>query len=246
MRVGWWRALQALAAVALLTGAAGAVVLGPDSRFVSGPHAIDTDVSAVVTQPGVLRWKNLQIEVLAEVPANKPVFVGLGNSVDVMSYLDSTHRLEVTAFRPPWSPATELVEGNPAAPAAPTALDWWIDGQGGLGGAAIDTRLPDETVSVAIVAVGEANLRGLEVSIAYGLHGGFARSLGLIAAGAAIIALVQLLLVRPDEEEDVVYVVVDEDGTEREISADELDELGEYEVVEETVVEDTPVEQEPR
>lgn len=245
MRVGWWRVLQALAAAALVTGVVGAVVLGPDSRFVSGPHAIDTDVSAVVTQPGVLTWKNLQVEVLAEVPANKPVFVGLGNSVDVMSYLDSTRRLEVTGFGTPWSPETELIDGNPAAPAAPTALDWWIDGQGGLGGAAIDTRLPDETVSVAIVSVGEANLRGLEVSIAYGLHGGFARSLGLIAAGAAIIALVQLLLVRTDEE-DVVYVVVDEDGTEREISADELDELGEYEVVEETVVEDAPVEQEPR
>lgn len=233
----WWRVLQALAAVALLAGLAGAVVLGPDSRFVSGPHEVDTDVSAVVTRPGVIGWKNLQVEVLAEVPASKPIFVGLANSVDAMSYLESTRRLEVTGFAPPWSPRTELIDGNPAAPAAPTAMDWWITAKAGLGGAAIDARLPDETVSVAIISVGEANLRGLRVSIAYGLHGGFARSVGLAVVGLAVLLLVQLIVGRRPEADDVVYVVVDEDGNERELTAGELDQLAEYEVIEETVVE---------
>lgn len=230
-----WRALQAAGVVALLLGVAGIAVFGTDSRFVSGPHPIDTEASAVVTRPGVIGWKNVEIEVLAEVPSDKPVFVGLGNSVDVMSYVSATDRLEVTSFDTPWRIETADVDGGPALPAAPTAMDWWIAGEGGLGGAVLQTRLPDETVSIAVLSVGDANLRGLTISTAYGIDGIFARSLGLVVAGAAVVALVHLLLRRrEDDEQEVVYVVVEEDGSEREISAEEMAELGEVEIIEET------------
>lgn len=233
--LGWF--LAALGALLLVLGAAVAVVLGPDSRFTTGPHPVDTSGTVVLTQPGVIGWEGLQVDVLVEVPADKPVFVGLGNSVDVTDYVSETQRLEVTSFERPWEIETETVDGRPGLPGAPTALDWWIAGSAGLGGASISVTLPDETTSLAVVAVGATNLSGLEVTLAYGPRGGFAGSLGVVLLGAGVL-LAGVLVLRglsataadEDDEievvEEIVYVVVDEDGVEREISAEEAQALG--------------------
>jgi hypothetical protein len=240
-KLGW--ALAALGVLVALLGAAVMVVLGPDSRFSTGPHAIETDDVAVVTTPGVISWADVQVDVLAEVPVRKPIFVGLGNSVDVSDLVGRTRRVEVTSFQRPWKIATRDVKGNANLPGAPTALDWWIASSAGLGGASITAELPDETVSLAILSVGSSNLTGLQVTVAYGVKGGFAKGAGLLLLGAGVLWL-GLLLRRPPQdpgedwdEEDVVYVYVDEHGVEREISAEEAREL---EIVEE-VVEEVPV-----
>src|SRR5689334_21964558 len=140
------------------------VLLGPDGRFTTGPHPVDTDGVAVVTARTVISWKNVGVEILAEVPANKPVFVGLANSVDLQAYLKGIKRLEVTSFDTPWNLKTRQTAGRNALPGAPTAVDWWRASSAGLGGAAIKLRLPDETLSAAILSVGSSNLRGLQVT----------------------------------------------------------------------------------
>jgi hypothetical protein len=180
-------AVAVIGAIVAVLGLVIMILLGPDGRFTSGPHAIDTDGVAVVTAPTVISWKNLEVEILAEVPANKPVFVGLANSVDTQAYLKGIERLEVTSFETPWKLKTRTVAGRSALPGAPTALDWWRADAAGLGGAAIKLRLPDETLSAAILSVGSSNLRGLRVTIAYGLQGGFLKGLGLLLAGAGIV-----------------------------------------------------------
>ena len=236
---GWpaWVALG-LGALLAVAGLVVMVVLGPDSRFTTGPHAVETDGTAVVTAPGVITYRGLQVDVLVEVPAGKPVFVGLGNTVDVQDYVGGTQRLEVTSFRVPWQPRTREVEGEPVLPGAPTALDWWRADSAGLGGAAISTTLPDEGVSLAILAVGATNLSGLEVTFAYGVRGGFGLGLGALLGGSGLAlagvlarrsALVPALGAEEDrapataveEVEEVVYVFVDERGVEHEISAEE-------------------------
>lgn len=230
-----------LGALVALLGAAIMVLLGPDGRMVSGPHPIDTDGIAIVTEPSVLSWSGLQIDVLAELPANKPVFIGLGNSVDVNDFVRGTQHLEVTNFHTPWTVRTRVVEGRDNLTSAPTALDWWLAQGAGLGGASLSTTLPDQTVSVAILTVGSSNLRGLTVTIGYGLRGGFGVGVGLLLLGLGMVLLGRLLwrgavlwplrdgggAARVIEGEDiefveeVVYVFVDEDGVEHEISPDE-------------------------
>lgn len=236
-RLGWL--VLVLASLSLLAGLALMVVLGPDSRFVTGPHEVDTDGIAVVTAPRVISYSGLRIDVLAEVPVNKPVFVGLGNTVDVQDYLGAAQRLEVTSFSTPWEPRAREVEGTPALPGAPTALDWWISDSAGLGGASISTTLPDETVSLAILSVGATNLSGLQVTFAYGLEGGFAQGAGLallgvggLIGGRALVRDDELFLDDDDDDEElyeeveeVVYVYVDEDGVEHEISEQEAERL---------------------
>lgn len=238
-RSGW--ALSVLGVLLALAGTAVMVLLGPDSRFSTGPHAIETDDIAVVTAPKVIRWADVQVDVLAEVPVRKPVFIGIGNAVDVQDYLAKTQRLEITSFERPWTIDTRSVEGTPSLPGAPTALDWWIDSSAGLGGASISAQLPDQTVSVAILSVGSSNLAGLEVTLAYGVRGGFAKGVAALLAGLALVWVGVLVrrggwisddddddVVDPDGDgddagvvEEIVYVYVDEDGVEHEITAEE-------------------------
>lgn len=241
-RMSW--VLTGLGALSAVAGLALILILGPDGRFSTGPHSVETDGIAVVTAPKVISWADLQIDVLAEVPAQKPVFVGIGNSVDVENFVGQTARLEVTGFHTPWKPKTRQVAGRPGLPGAPTALDWWRAAAAGRGGATISTNLPDETVSLAILSVGDSNLSGLKVSIAYGIKGGFFKGLGLLMLGAGAILLGRLLRrgediwsQNEDDEEDVVYVFIDDDGVEHEISAEEAED---YEVaeVEEVVVDE--------
>lgn len=234
---GW--AVSAVGLVIALVGVALMVVLGPDNRIVTGPHPVDVEGSVVVTAPRVIRWTDAQVDILAELPAQKPLFVGVGNSVDVKSFVGGTERVEVTEFDTPWDLTTRVVDGRPSVQAAPTALDWWLADSAGLGGASISLRLPDEQVSLAIVSIGASNLSGLQVTLAYGMQGGFAKGIGLLllGLGGGLLGLVVrrrtaqsgLLTELIDTDEEIVYVVVDDDGVERELTADEV-EAGGFEV----------------
>lgn len=227
-----------LGAFTALLGVAIVVYFGPDGRVISGPHAVQTDGVAIVAVPAALSWSGLQISVLAELPANKPVFVGLGNAIDVADYVDKTRRIEVERFHPPWALRTRTIAGPDNLPSAPTSLDWWLAHGAGVGGASFTTTLPDEAVSLAILSVGSSNLRGLTVTVAYGIRGGFYLGVGLLLLGIGM-ALMGRLLRRGgawcgepaddpiDDEiieiiEEVVYVYVDEDGVEHEIGEAEL------------------------
>ncbi|MGH3425296.1 MAG: hypothetical protein ACRDO8_11230 [Nocardioidaceae bacterium] len=175
--------LVLLALLTVLVGAAMAVLLGPDDRAVTGPHAVDADGVAVVTAPGVISWAGPTVSVTAEVADDRPVFVGVGNSVDVEDYVGETERLVVDSYEVPWSITTSREDGKPNLPASPTALDWWIEDGAGLGGASITFALPDETVSLAILSVGANDLKGLTVTTSYDVRGGFGIGLGLVAVG---------------------------------------------------------------
>ncbi len=232
-RMSW--VLTVFGALLAIAGLGVMLILGPDSRFTTGPHAVETEGIAVVTAPKVITWANVRIDVLAEVPVQKPIFVGLGNTVDVQDYVSETARLEFTDFHTPWKTKTRTIDGKAGLPGAPTALDWWIAGSAGRGGAGISTNLPDQTVSLAILSVGDSNLSGLKVSLAYGVEGGFAKGIGVLLLGAGAVLLGRLVrrgtplwADRAADEDDVVYIYVDEDGIEHEISADDAEQ---YEIV---------------
>lgn len=228
---GW--VISALGIIVALAGLALMVLLGPDNRIVTGPHPVDVDGSVVVTGPRVIRWTDAQVDVLAEVPAQKPLFLGIGNTVDVESLVQGAERVEITKFETPWDPTARLVDGRSSVRAAPTALDWWLADSAGLGGASISLRLPQEPVSLAIVSVGASNLSGLQVTLAYGIQGGFSKGLGLLllGLGGALAGVVVrhrtveggLLEGLVETDEEVVYVIVDENGVERELTADEVE-----------------------
>ncbi|MFD1827220.1 MULTISPECIES: hypothetical protein [Mumia] len=189
--------LLALGILLALAGAVVAVAMGPDDRLTTGPHDVRADGRAVVTRPAVLARYGPQVSVLVEVPGDKPVFLGLGHTVDVEDYVSSTARVEVTRFRVPWSLKSRVATGEPQLRAAPTALDWWIMQAAGVGGAELRFTLPDEPVSLAVLAVGDSDLKGLRVTASYEVPGAFGVGVGMAATGlgAALLGLVALRLV---------------------------------------------------
>lgn len=252
---GW--ALTVLGLLCALLGLSMAVVLGPDGRRTTGPHTVDVDSSVLVTAPRVITWGDVKVDVLVEVPAKKPVFIGLGNTVDVENLVANVQRTEVTKFETPWKPTLKAHDGEqPTVRGAPTALDWWIADSAGLGGASISTTLPDEPTSIAVVAIGASSLSGLKVTLAYGIAGGFFKGLGLAFVGAGLFLGGRILRrgespleegdLRGNDEDDeeVVYVYVDDDGVEHVLTEDEIDDA-QFEVIVEDEDEPEP-EPEPR
>jgi hypothetical protein len=176
--------LMLLGFLLLVGGSWTAALLGPDGRTFTGQHPLDTDAKALVTAPGVLGWAGPTVTVDVTVVDEQPVFVGVGNTVDVLDYLAETDRLVVTDLRIPWRMETERVPGRPYVPAAPTAVDWWIASGAGQGGARTSFALPEESASVAVVALGETDLSGAALTSSYDVKGGF--GLGLGAAGLGV------------------------------------------------------------
>lgn len=185
--------LLALGILVAILGAAAAVAFGPDDRMTTGTREVDTDTRAVVTRPPVLARYGPQVSVTAELPDDKPVFLGLAHTLDLDDYVKSTARLEVTRYRVPWSLRTREAAGDPQLPAAPTALDWWIEQAAGVGGAQLRFRLPEDTVSLAVLAVGDADLSGLKLTAAYEVPGAFGVAVGSAVAGVGV-ALIGLVV----------------------------------------------------
>ena len=179
-------ALMVAALGCLLSGTAMAVLLGTDNRAVTGPHPMSFDGVAMVTAPDVLSWAGPTVTVLVELPNERPVFVGLGNAVDVTDYLRDTPVLRVESYEVPWTITTSEVDGQDFVPAAPTALDWWLAQSAGQGGASLTFRLPEETVSLAVIGVGDTKLEDLRVTASYDLAGGFGIGLGLVGLGLGL------------------------------------------------------------
>lgn len=172
--------LMVIAVLALLAGAALAVVLGPDNRAETGPHEIATDAPIVVTEPDVLGWAGPTITVSVGVADRQQVFVGAANAVDVADYVGPARRTEVTDYRLPWDISTEDVDGAERLPVAPGDLDWWVAQETGTGDATLSVELPEQAFALAVVAVGGGSLEGLEVTASYDVDGGFGIGLGLV------------------------------------------------------------------
>jgi len=242
--VGGW-ALIVLGCAGALVGLAMAILLGPDGRRTTGPHPVPVEGSVLVTGPKALDWVDVRVDILAEVPASKPVFVGMASTVDVDDYVKGVQHVEISRFSTPWQPELRDVAGEQlTVRGAPTALDWWLAESAGLGGANLSVTLPDEPVSLAVVAIGSSNLSGLNITLAYGIKGGFYKGIGLLLVGAGAMLAGRMVLrgdhaleegFAPDADDQVVYVLVDEDGVEHVLSEAEV-EAGEFDVVTEEVV----------
>ncbi len=210
--VGW--GLVAAAVLCLLVGAAMALLLGPDDRIRSAPQALGTDASIVVTAPGALALSGPTVRIEASLPDDRPVFVGLGNAVDVSDYTDGVAALVVDEIDVPLDVGTEDVDGEPALVADPASLDWWLASESGDGTAAVSAELPSTPAQLVVAAVDGGDLEGLEVVAAYELDGGFGIGLGLIglSVGLALFGWIALRR-RAAEWDDWDDDEVDEDET---------------------------------
>ncbi len=115
------------------------------------------------------------MQVDATLPDDRPVFIGLGNAVDVSDYTDGVEALVVDDIDVPFSLDAAEVSGGPALPAKPSSLDWWLASDRGRGGAGLTAQLPAEPSQLLVAAVDGGDLEGLEVRASFELAGRFRR-----------------------------------------------------------------------
>jgi hypothetical protein len=192
--LGW---LVAAAGVLLIVAGVGcAVLVGADSAVSSGTHRLTSDGSAIVTGETALDHAGPDVQVTASTPDGGPVFIGLGNAVDVADYLADAAVTRVDSFSLPWDIATTRVPGDAAPAADPRNLDWWLVRDSGDGSASIDFPLPDDVVDVVIMDPDRGREFAVDVTVAVEVPGLFAGAIAVAAFGVGLVLGAVLLLRR--------------------------------------------------
>lgn len=186
-------ALLVVAAVGcLLVGVALAAVFGTDDRARTGPHQVGGSAAVLTSAPDLLRVAGPVVQVTAQLPDDRPVFLGVGNAVDVASY---THQVALTSIdavsvRPSRSHPLRLglsrVGGAARLPAPPSDIDWWLASSSGQGQAVLLVELPTDPASLVVAALDDEPLDDLVLTASYLLPGAFGIGLGLVGLGLGL------------------------------------------------------------
>jgi len=178
------------AVVCLLVGTATAALFGPDDRAQTGLLPVSGDAGVAVVEPRVLPVAGLDVQVTAQTGAERPLFLGLGNAVDVDSYTDGVAQTRVKqvqlrrSLKQPLRLVAAPVTGSDTLPGPPDEIDWWFAAQQGDGAVQMQVELPTTQAQVVVVALDGEPLGGLEVGASYHQQGAFGTGLGL--AGLAL------------------------------------------------------------
>jgi hypothetical protein len=190
--LGW--ALGAVGVALLVVAIAVAAIVGPDSAVSSGTHRMTSDGVAIVTSDEALDHSGPTVTVTASTADGGPVFVGVGNAVDVRDYLAGSPVTRVDTFSFPWDVTITAVDGKSAPAADPRELDWWLVSGSGDGSASVDFPLPDEVVDVVIMSPDRGRGLVADITVAVELPGLFTGAiaaalfaLGLMLAGIAVL-----------------------------------------------------------
>ncbi len=184
--------LVLVAVPCLLVGVGTVLAFGTDDRVSSGLQPVSSGATVAASAPDLLRVAGPEVRVTARLPDSRPVFIGLGNAVDVASYTDAvaltsvdTVSARVSRTRP-ITLGVSQVAGGAALPAAPTEVDWWLASGAGRGEATVLVELPPDQASVVVFALDDQPLGDLQVRASYVLPGAFGVGLGLIGLAVGL------------------------------------------------------------
>jgi hypothetical protein len=193
--VGW--VLGAVGVALLVAGVTCAAIVGTDSSVSSGSHELQSAGAAIVTGDGVVDRVGPTVTISVTTPDGSPVFVGVGNAVDVDDYLAGSPVTRVDSFSLSWDVTTKAVEGRSAPAADPRDLDWWLVSDAGDGSATIDFPMPDDVVDVVVMDPDRGRGFVADITVGVEVPGLFAGAIAVAAFGLGLVlAAVSTLLVR--------------------------------------------------
>ncbi|MEJ1107129.1 MULTISPECIES: hypothetical protein [unclassified Kribbella] len=177
--------------VVTLAGAVAAFwLVGPDNTITTGSRQFTSQGLAVITAPDLLDRHGPTLHVTAT--GDRPLFVGVGQDLDVANYLAGTAHTRLIRFDPPASYGTQEMRGRSAKLMPPGELDWWVAQAGGSGQQSVAWPIQDGRYDVVVMnadgtpAVGADVRFGVEVDRAFGIC--------LLVLGAGILVLTLGLL----------------------------------------------------
>ncbi|MEV0282750.1 hypothetical protein AB0H36_01390 [Kribbella sp. NPDC050820] len=172
--------------VVTIAGAVAAFwLVGPDNTVTTGSRQFTSQGLAVISAPDLLDRHGPTLHVTAT--GDKPVFVGVGQDLDVADYLAGASHTRLIRFDPPATFGTQEMRGRSARLTPPAELDWWVAEAGGTGRQSLAWPIQDGRYDVVVMnadgtpAVGADVRFGVEVERAFGVC--------LLALGAGILVL---------------------------------------------------------
>ena len=185
-----------LALVGLLVTFAGAVaafwLVGPDNTVDTGEQHLTSKGLAVMTAPDLLDRHGPTLHVTAS--AQKPVFVGVGQDIDVASYLGASQYTRVVRFDAPAKFDTQEMKGGAAALSQPDALDWWIVKASGAGKQSIAWPIADGRYDVVVLNADGSPAVDAKVVFGVELDGAFVTCLLILGAGVVLLVVGLLMM----------------------------------------------------
>ncbi len=189
-------ALLVVGAILVLAGAAATLLIGPDDTAQSGPHDVFTPGVAILTEAEALHYVGPTLHLTVERDDDTPVFVGVGNEVDVLSYVDGASRRVVSRVKLPWTPtATETGTGLEPLP-APGQQPWWIDSVDGAGAQELVWPIPHGRYSIAVLNADGSPAVDVKVTLGLEMKGAFYAALAVTVFGLALLLLGVWLWIR--------------------------------------------------
>ncbi|WP_432884012.1 hypothetical protein ACQPYH_43010 [Kribbella sp. CA-245084] len=180
--------------VATVAGAVAAFwLVGPDNTISTPSREFASSGLAVVTAPTLLDRHGPTLHVNAS--GDKPLFVGIGQDLDVRDYLAGSAHTRLTRFDPPGTFGTQDLRGRSGKLTPPGQLDWWV-AQSASGSQSVSWPMQDGRYEVVVMNADGTPAVGAQVSFGVQVHRLFGICLLVLGAGVLVLALGLALMFR--------------------------------------------------
>ena len=186
------------ALVGLLVTAVGAAaafwLVGPDNTVDTGEQQLAGQGLAVMTAPDLLDRHGPALHVTAKSTDGRPIFVGVGNDLDVASYLSNSQHTKVVRLAVPVKLETQESKGGLTPLTAPASLEWWVVKAGGSGSQSIEWPIADGRYDVVVMNADGSPGTAAKVNLGIELGGSFVTSLLVLGVGLILLVVGLLLM----------------------------------------------------
>jgi hypothetical protein len=168
-------------------------LVGPDNTITTPIRQLNSQGLAVVTAPDLLDRHGPTLHVTAT--SDKPLFVGVGQDLDVRDYLTGAAHTRLIRFDPPATYGTQDMRGGTTKLTPPSELDWWV-AKSGTGEPSVEWPIQDGRYDVVVMNADGSPAVGAQVRFGVELHRAFGICLVGLGAGILILALGLMLTFR--------------------------------------------------
>ncbi|HWD78862.1 MAG TPA: hypothetical protein VG497_08270, partial [Kribbella sp.] len=199
-----------LALSGLAAAVAGAVaafwLVGPDNTITTPSRQLASTGLAVVSAPSLLDRHGPTLHVSAT--GDKPLFIGVGQDLDVRDYLSGAAHTQVVRVDLPATFGTQDVRGHTNKLTPPGELDWWV-AQSATGAQSLSWPVQDGRYDVVVMNADGSPAVGADVTFGIQVHRLFGICLLVLGAGVLLVAVgLWLLRRRRRTPEDCLHLVV--------------------------------------
>ncbi|GAA1602609.1 hypothetical protein GCM10009789_65780 [Kribbella sancticallisti] len=169
-------------------------LVGPDNTLTTSEKRLTSEGLSVMTAPDLLDRHGATLHVTAL--AHKPVFIGIGQDIDVANYLRASEHTRVVRYTPPSDLDTQEMQGRATALKPPTRLSWWVAKASGPDEQSIAWPIADGQHDLVVMNSDGSPAVDAKVTFGVEIDGAFAVCLLVFGAGTVLLILGLLLVAR--------------------------------------------------